>query len=233
MATYAGTATRPDRAKAVLAVLAVHAALAFIILTGLSVSVVRQAVEHLTTIRIQDPPPPPPLQPPTTAPRPRAMKKPDGAAAKKADSAPIVAPEPKLPVPSPVPAAKIAGTANAPTAGAAANGMGTGAGRNGNGLGGGASGAFTPARKITKIPDSEYRRFRDLGFSRGIVGLDLRINADGTPSNCRIVATSGNAQEDALMCQLTLAYVRFSPALDPNGRPIAQDVTFYTNWWRP
>ena len=233
MATYADTATRPDRAKAVLAVVAVHAALAFIILSGLSVGVVRQAVEHLTTIGIQVPSPPPPVRPPKVAPRSRAASKPEGAAAKNADSAPIVAPEPKLPVSPPVPAAKIAGTGNAPTAGAAASGLGTGAGRNGNGLGGGASGAFTPARKITKIPDSEYRRFRALGFTRGIVGLGLRINADGTPSNCRIVATSGNAQEDALMCQLTLAYVRFSPALDPDGRPIAQDVTFYTNWWRP
>jgi hypothetical protein len=32
------------------------------------------------------------------------------------------------------------------------------------------------------------------------------------------------------MCQLTLAYVRFSPALDPSGRPIAEDVTFFPNW---
>ena len=233
MATYAGTATRPDRAKAFLAVLAVHAALAFIILSGLSIGVVRQAVEHLTTIRIQDPPPPPPVRPPKAAQRPRAIKKPEGATAKKAKSVPIVAPEPKFPVPSPIPAASIAGSGNAPTAGAATSGVGIGAGHNGNGLGGGGNGAFTPARKITKIPDSEYRRFRALGFTRGIVGLGLRINADGTPSNCRIVATSGNAQEDALMCQLTLAYVRFSPALDPDGRPIAQDVTFYTNWWRP
>jgi hypothetical protein len=25
-------------------------------------------------------------------------------------------------------------------------------------------------------------------------------------------------------------YVRFSPALDPSGRPIAQDVTWVPNW---
>jgi protein TonB len=234
MATYAGTATRPDRAKAVLAVIAVHAALAFVILSGLSVGIVRQAVEHLTTIRIEDPPPPPPVQPPPKpAPRQKAMKRPEGAAAKKADPSPVVAPEPKLPAPSPVTAAKVAGTGSATTSGAAASGSGTGAGGIGNGLGGGGTGGFTPARKITKIPDSEYRRFRALGFTRGIVGLAIRVNADGTPSNCRIATTSGNPQEDALMCQLTLAYVRFSPALDPGGRPIAQDVTFYSNWWRP
>jgi hypothetical protein len=27
--------------------------------------------------------------------------------------------------------------------------------------------------------------------------------------------------------------VRFSPARDPSGRPVAQDVTFFPNWWRP
>ena len=233
MATYAGTATRPDRAKAILAVIAVHAALAFIILSGLSVGVVRQAVEQLTTIRIEEPPPPPPVQPTKPAPKPQAMKKAQGTAGKKAEPSPIVAPEPKLPVPSPVPAAKVAGTGSASTSGAAATGAGSGAGGTGNGLGGGGTGAFTPARKITKIPDEEYRRFRALGFARGMVGLALRVNPDGTPSNCRIVVSSGNAQEDALMCQLTLVYVRFSPARDPNGRSIAQDVTFYTNWWRP
>jgi protein TonB len=233
MATYAGTATRPDRAKAILAVIAVHIALAFVILTGLSVGVVRQAVERLTTITIQDPPPPPLQPPPKPASHAHAMKKAEGAAAKKAEPSPVVAPQPKLPTPSPVPAAKIAGTGAASTSGAALAGNGTGAGGNGNGTGGGGSGSFTPARKITKIPDSEYRRFRALGFARGIVGLALRVNPDGVPSNCRIAVSSGNAQEDSLMCRLTLDYVRFSPARDPNGGAIAQEVTFYTNWWRP
>jgi hypothetical protein len=35
------------------------------------------------------------------------------------------------------------------------------------------------------------------------------------------------------MCQLTEQYVRFRPALDPIGRPVAQDVTWYPNWFRP
>ena len=161
------------------------------------------------------------------------MTKPEGTPAKKAEPSPIVAPEPKLPIPSPVPAAKVAGIGSAAVSGAALAGNGTGAGGYGNGLGGGGAGSFTPARKITKIPDHEYRRFRELGFARGVVGLALRVNPDGAPSNCRIAVSSGNAQEDALMCQLTLVYVRFSPARDPDGRAVAQDVTFYTNWYRP
>jgi len=235
VSSYRGTADRPDKAKAITGVVAVHVALAFIILSGLNVGVVRQAVEQLTTININEPPPPPPVQPPPKpAPRPQAMKKPEGAAAKKAEPSPIVAPEPKLPVPSPIPAAKIAGTGHAQTSGAATAGNGTGAGGSGNGPGGGGDfSRFTPARRISKIPDREYRMLASTGMQSGRVGVTIRVNTDGSVSNCRIARSSGNAYADGLMCQLTLRYIRFEPARDPYGRPVAQDVTFAPNWWRP
>jgi protein TonB len=56
------------------------------------------------------------------------------------------------------------------------------------------------------------------------------VNPDGSVSNCRVARSSGNAYADSLMCQLTIEYVRFSPALDPSGRPISQDVTWVPNW---
>jgi len=233
MSSYTGTADRPDRAKAIAAVIAVHAGLAFVILSGLSVPVVKQAVEKLTTIKITQPPPPPPVQPPPKpAPAPQTAKKPQGAAAKKAELSPVVAPQPKLPVLSPVPAANVAGTGNATTSGAGSAGSGTGAGGIGSGIGGGTEG-FTPARKITKIPNREYRRLADSGMAAGSVAITIRVNIDGTVSNCRVVRSSGNPYADSLMCQLTVEYVRFTPARDPSGRPVAQDVTFAPNWWRP
>ena len=51
MSSYRGTADRPDQAKAIAAVVAVHAALAFVILSGLNVRMVRQAVERLKTFK--------------------------------------------------------------------------------------------------------------------------------------------------------------------------------------
>lgn len=235
MSSYRGTAGRPDKAKAITGVVAVHVALAFIILSGLNVGVVRHAVDQLTTISIVEPPPPPPVQPPPKpAPRPQAAKKPEGAAAKKAEPSPIVAPKPKLPVPSPIPAAKVVGTGNAPTSGAATAGDGAGAGGAGSGLGGGGDfSRFSPARRISKIPDREYRMLAATGMLSGSVGVTIRVNPDGSVSNCRIARSSGNAYADGLMCQLTLRYIRFEPARDPSGRPVAQDVTFSPNWWRP
>ena len=230
MSSYLGTADRPDRAKAIAAVVAVHVALAFVIVTGLNVRMVAQAVEQLKTFNLQTPPPPPPVPPPPKPqPKPK-MKQPEGAPAKKAEPTPVVAPPPRIPAPSPIPAARVAGTGSASTSGAAASGSGTGAGGNGYGTGGGGTGSFTPARKLTKIPNREYRRFASTGIPTGSVAISIRVNPDGSVSNCRIVRTSGSPYADSLMCQLTQEYVRFSPARDPSGRAIAEDVTWVPNW---
>jgi periplasmic protein TonB len=233
VSSYRGTAGRPDKAKAIAAVIAVHVALAFAILSGLSVSSVGHAVDQLTTVAISLPPPP--VQPPPKpAPSPEAMKKPQGAPAKQAQPTPIVAPQPKLPVPSPIPAARVAGTGSASTSGAAAAGSGTGAGGSGSGPGGGGDySGFTPARRISRIPDREYRALAATGLPSGSVGVTIRVNPDGSVSNCRIARSSGDGSVDGLMCQLTLRYIRFDPARDPYGHPVSQDVTFYPNWWRP
>jgi protein TonB len=233
LSTYRGTADRPDKAKAIAAVVAVHAILAAVILSGLNVRAVRQSVERLVTLEIREPPPPPRVPPPPPQPRPKQAKLDEGAAGKKADPSPIVAPKPRIPVTSPLPAAPVAGTGSATTSGAANYGTGTGAGGSGIGRGGGGDfSKFTPARRITKIPDREYRRLSATGINRGSVGVTIKVNTDGSASNCRIARTSGDSSIDSLMCDLTLRYVRFSPALDEQGRPVAQDVTFYPNWYR-
>jgi protein TonB len=227
LSSYQGSADRPDQAKAVAAVIAVHAALAFLILSGLNVKIMRQAVEQLKTFNLQTPPPPTPV--PQPKPRHQRVKEAAGAPAKKAEPAPIVAPPPVIPAPSPLPAATLAGTGSVSSSGAGTAGTGTGAGGAGNGPGGG-SGAFTPARKLTKIPNREYRRFAATGLASGNAAISIRVNPDGSVSNCRVVRSSGNPSADSLMCQLTLQYIRFSPALDPSGRPVAQDVTWIPNW---
>ena len=230
MSSYGGYAKRADRAKAVAAVVAVHLALAAVLVTGLNVETVRRAVETMTTIavveRLQPPPPPPPPE------RTDAARKEAGDAGRKAEPTPVVAPPSPIPRPSPVPAAPVAGQGSATSASAAAAGTGTGAGGSGAGRGGGGAG-FTPARRVSKIPDREYRRLAATGIQSGSVGITIKVNEDGTPTNCRIARSSGDRGIDALMCQLTLRHVRFEPARDPAGRPVAQDVTFVPNWWRP
>ena len=234
MSSYRGTANRPDKAKAIAAVLAVHGALAVAILTGLNVEVVERVVDRLKTIDIRMPPPPP-EPPPPPAREAKKVELEEGAAGKKADPSPIVAPKPRIPVESPLPAAPVAGTGSATTAGAAASGTGTGAGGSGSGRGGGGVdySKFTPARQIRAVPNREYARLSATGIRNGSVGVSVRVNPDGTVSNCRVVRSSGDSYADSTMCRLTTQYVRFRPALDDRGRPVAQDVTWYPRWWKP
>ncbi len=228
-------AENPDRLKALAGVVVVHAALAAAILTGLNVGSVATTIERLKTFDITETPPPPAPPPPReTADRAREE---EGAAGKKAEPTPVVAPEPRIVVPAepPVTASRVAGTGSAATAGAATAGTGPGAGGSGTGRGGGGSGDFsgyTPARMVNKIPDREYRRISGGRIPRGSATIAFRVNPDGRMSGCRIVRSSGDPQVDSIVCDAATRHLRFRPARDPEGRAVAQDMT-YTPTWRP
>jgi len=234
VAYYRGSADRQDRAKAVAAVLLVHAALAAAILSGLDVRVVRGAVERMTTIEVREPPPPPPPEPPPPTPEPQRAKLEEGAAGKKSEPTPVVAPKPRLPVESPIPAAPVAGTGSAPSAGAADRGTGTGAGGSGSGRGGGGAGdysGFTPARVIRRIPDREYRRISAGRIAQGSASIGFRVTPDGRVSNCRTVRSSGDPLVDSIVCEAATRHMRFSPARDAAGNAISQDITYTVPWY--
>jgi len=230
MSSYTGTANRPDRAKAIAAVVAVHVALAAIILTGLNGRFVSAAVETLKTFDVRLPPPPPP-PPPPPATKPHQMKKPEGAPAKKADATPVVAPPQRIPLPSPIPAAKIAGTGNAPTSGAGVSGNGTGAGGNGNGPGGGGDySKFTPARLVRNLNRGDYQRLAAGRLPAGRAMLALKVDASGLPSSCRVMRSSGDSVVDGGLCPLVVSRLRFRPALDDQGRAIPYSLQYVATW---
>lgn len=220
MSSYRGTADRPDRAKAIAAVAAVHAALAFAILSGLNVPIVTRAVERLSTFDIKEPPPPPPQPPPPPVPRPQKAKLEEGAAGKKAEPSPIVAPKPRIPVQSPLPAAPIAGTGSATTAGAANYGTGTGAGGSGTGRGGGGEALASGPRLVSGAPrKSDYHLLgaRISGRTRAI--MRLTISPSGRVSNCSLVDSSGYPDVDARICPFLAPKMVWAPARDIAGRP--------------
>ena len=215
MSSYVGIANRPDRAKAIAAVVAVHVALAFIILTGLNVRMVRSVVEQLTTIDIREPPPPPPVTPPP-APKPEPAKKAAGA-----------------PAPSPIPAAKVAGVGSASSSGAGTSGTGTGAGGAGNGPGGGGYGdysRFTPARLVRNLSRGDYRSIAGGRLPRGAAMVHLVVQTNGLPTNCRVVRSSGDPYVDSGLCPLIMDRLRFRPALDDQARPITYQLDYVATW---
>ncbi len=227
------TADNPDRIKALGGVAVVHLGLVAIILSGLTVHTASRTTDRLSIFDIREVPPPPP--PPPPSPKAQRAKEKEGTPAKKALPTPVVAPPPKIIIPykPPVPAARLASTGSAATAGASTAGTGTGAGGSGSGLGGGGNdfSGFTPAQRISRIPDREYRQLLAASGRRtGTVGITLKVNTDGAPSNCRIARSSGDRNVDSLMCDLALQYVRFRPARNNHGRPVAQDITWYPGW---
>jgi protein TonB len=233
VSSYTGNADRPERAAAIAAVVAIHVVLAIVILSGLDVRNVRRAVETMTTIAINEPPPPPPIQQPKPAPKPQAMKKPEGAPAKKAEPTPVVAPQPKLPVPSPIPAARVAGRGTSTQSGATLAGAGTGAGGSGTGTGGGGTGdysRFTPARLVRNLSRGDYRAIAAGRMPAGRAMMSIRIEPSGEVSNCRLLRSSGDPYVDSGLCPLITERLRFLPALDDRGRPIAYQLNYVATW---
>jgi protein TonB len=221
-----------DRWKAMTAAVIATGLLGAGVIAGLHVNIVTAVVRGLQTFNVELPKPPPPPPPPPPKVQQHSAKREQGAPAKAAQPKPVAAPKPVIPLPAKQSAPTVAGNGNANPAGAGTAGNGTGAGGSGNGSGGGGGGGFTPARKISKIPDSQYRRLSAFGTSSGRVGVSIKVEADGSVSSCRVVRSSGIAAADSLMCQLTEQYVRFSPARDPSGRAIAAQVTFFPDWHR-
>ena len=217
-------ADNPDRIKALGGVAIVHAALAALILSGLTVHTVTRTVEQLKTFDISEVPPPPPPPPPV----PRVS-----AAGGKAPPTPIVAPPPRIviPLPPPVTAARIASTGSAATAGAAATaGNGTGAGTGGGGGGNGDFSGYTPARLVRNLSRGDYRLIAAEGLPRGRAMVSLRVEPSGQPTNCKIVRSSGDSTVDGQLCPLIMQRLYFRPALNASGRPIPYQVQYVATW---
>lgn len=232
MGSYTGSPDGAQRGKAAVGVVAVHVALAAIIIGGLNIHVVKRAVDSMTTIDIRNPPPPPSVQPPP-AKRPDRAKLEEGAAGKKAKPTEVVAPKSPTPPLNPMPAAPIAGTGSQTSAGAASAGSGTGAGGQGNGPGGGGTGDFsryTPARLVRNIGRGDYAAIVGGRMPAGSADVSLSISANGTISDCRILRSSGDAAIDRGLCPLLQRRLQFRPALDDRGRPITYRTNYHASW---
>ena len=66
----------------------------------------------------------------------------------------------------------------------------------------------------------------------GSVIVQFTVNADGRVSNCGPVRGSGNADLDAFTCRLVEERMRFKPALDAQGTPVASTAHARYEWGR-
>lgn len=222
-----------DRTTAIAAVVAVHAALGFALLSGLDAGALQRHAERLATVPITlelpKPPPPP-------APSDRAAGD-AGAPAKKADPSPVVAPKPavELPAPSPIVAAPVPATGTANSSGASSAGSGSGAGGSGSGLGGGGAGSGAIVAANARLLGGHRARLpRDLlqafPADRGSAELLLTIAESGRVTDCAVVQGSGSGAVDQALCAVMTSRSRWAPARDSLGRPVSTRLGYTAIW---
>ena len=212
------------------AAVVVTGVLGFGVITGLNVSMIRNAVEHMQAFDITLPKPPPPEPKPKPLPKPKEQGAP---AAPKAS--PVVVPKPKveLPTTQPVAAAAKPGTGASSSNGQGGVGNGTGAGGTGSGLGGGGGGGGgIPARLVRNLSRSDYARLTGGRMPEGAAGLAIGIDAGGRVSSCRVEHSSGDPAIDAGLCPLVRARLGFQPARNAQGQPVPYFTHYLARWRR-
>lgn len=236
---YRSDLNTKDKSGALLGVAAVHAVLLFMLLhiSGRIDLTQPQSVLRVFDINQVPPPPSEPLRQPEQE-QAQKPKEAEGAASPKnirSQATPVVAPKPRIALPLPVPMAATKtpnegvqptqGASNVvgPGTGAGGTGTGTGSGGSGSGTGGGGGGVAYPPRLITPV-------LRGRDFPRGLLDiwpartpafLRLRIDANGYVSECNVDRGTGVRAIDSVMCNLAHDRLRFRPAADKFGRPVA------------
>ena len=236
---------RKDRIRSAALVTVIHLALGWALVSSLGYRVIPRADDALKLFNLADQPPPPIMPPPEqTRSETRKPRDPEGAAAPPAlknTPTEIVAPKVETLRPTPLPAAPVPGLGTAPAAGAAPTpGPGTGRGGIGNGLGsgmsgygngGGGNGRAAAAQHVAgDIANGDYPPSAINARAQGTTVFSGVVGPDGRLEDCRVIRSSGNRALDETTCRLALRRLRYRPATDVAGRPIASTVREEQSW---
>jgi protein TonB len=206
---------------ALVIVALLHIAIGYALVTGLAYQYIKKKVEKLDTFDVAPPPPPPPDVPPPPPPPDQKFTPP-----------PVVAPPPIVRVPTPAPPISVTPVISPPQPivppappqppappAVAPPTVSRAAGLKGN------PGQFFG-------PDA-YPPAAQRAEAQGRVVARLSIGTDGRVTDCSVTTSSGNADLDSATCRISKARVRFTPAQDANGSPIASSYTLPVRWQLP
>ncbi len=143
----------------------------------------------------------------------------------------VIAPVPEVTTKPPDPLPQASSTGSEVDSGATDAGDGTGAAGNGPGTGSGLAGGGRGGVAVTKpsvrsgnldtasdFPVPEGGRQTRFGKSVTVV---FTVTTDGRATNCSVARTSVDQQTTDLVCGLVAQKIRFNPARDRNGDPVA------------
>lgn len=200
---YADQQMGGSRVTSIIIVAVIHVAIGYLLISGLAISAVKQVVERVTTVDIEEPeppeeieepppppedaPPPPPVAPPppiNIAPAPPPIQT-QPTPPPPAPPAPIIAPPAPVAPPPPPSLARGASTRN-------------------------------ERRWASRIQENyPSRALRE--EVEGTVGVRVTVTDKGRATNCQVTASSGSSVLDQAACRGMERYARFNPALDAQG----------------
>jgi periplasmic protein TonB len=232
-----------SKTLAALAAAAIQLGIAWVLVKGLAFSGkdTPDTAELSATLVTVTPTPTPEPEPPAPAPEPSpAASKDPGAANRKAEPLPRVAPKAKIELPPKLPAAPVAAqgtqadagaaTRPGPGTGAAGAGSGLGAGGSGSGSGAGSGGGSGAQHVAGRLRDSDYPREAEAIRATGTVAIRYIVRPDGLVDRCAVLRSSGHPMLDQLTCRLVQQRYRYRPARDGSGRPVEQEIRTTFTW---
>ncbi len=158
-----------------------------------------------------------------------------GEPGKEAIPKPVTAPTPKEQVRQDRPVPRASSDGDASTSGATESGDGTGAAGDGLGTGAGSGGAGQGGVAATKpvliqsISDSSSFPIppggREARIGKSVI-VRLSVSAEGRVTECNIYRASPFPATDARVCELSYQNIRFEPARDTQGNPVASSFLY-------
>ncbi|MEO5494767.1 MAG: energy transducer TonB [Sphingomonas sp.] len=215
---YADRDTTGSRIVAIVVCSLIVAAFGYAFVTGLASSVAKKVAEKLNTFDVAPPPPPPPPDKPPPPP-PDQPNLPPPPTAPPVFNSPVPSPVSFPPQPPQPPTMAPPQPPAPPAPPPAPPAVSRAAGLKGN------PGQYFGA---DNYPPAAIR-----AGAQGRVVARLSVGTDGRVTDCQVTASSGNGDLDSTTCRIAKSRVRFTPAQDASGSPIASTYTLPVRWVLP
>ena len=226
------SATRRINPWAVAAIILLHFVIFYFLVRSFAPNVttqVEQSVVAAFTVTVTAPEEEPPMV------EPEPDEGAEGDPGEEAVPQPVTAPVSKVRVKEDRPAPRASSTGTAETSGATEVGDGTGAGGSGLGTGAGRGGggqggvAATKPVLLQSISDSSAFPIppggREARIGKSVI-VRLAVSTEGRVTACSIYRASPFPETDARVCELSYQQIRFEPARDASGNPVASTFLY-------
>lgn len=225
--------------KALILIVLIHLGLFYGLVRGLAPDLtasVESSVLAAFSLPLPSPEPVPPPELPDNVAQGAA-----GDPGREAVPAPVSAPAPEIVLREDVRVPRAASTGAADRSGAADDGEGTGAAGSGDGTGSGNQGSGRGAGLVTRPVhiSGEINNARDYPVPAGgraarrgtEVIVKVIVGVDGRARDCTIYRPSPDPEADRLTCELVQKRLRFRPASDAAGNPVAAPFYWRQSWF--